>query len=70
VNACTRFYAPKWLFRKNLNQTHGFQIQLSRYRRLSIRPKSPRQQNHTLMNVRILNNSHARQKWNERNAFD
>jgi len=30
----------------------------------------PRQQNRCAMNVRILSNSHAKQKWNEKKAFD
>jgi hypothetical protein len=70
VNACTRFYAPKWLFCRNLDQKHGFQMQLNGFGGPSIHPKSPRQQNHIPMNVRILNNLHATQKWNENNAFD
>ncbi len=39
VDACICFYAPKWLFCKNLDQTHGFQMQLSRYGCPSICPK-------------------------------
>jgi hypothetical protein len=30
----------------------------------------PREQNHHAINVQILSNSHARQKWNEKKAFD
>ncbi len=30
----------------------------------------PRQQNHHAMNARILNNPHAKQKWNEKKALD
>jgi hypothetical protein len=30
----------------------------------------PRQQNHHVMNAQILNNPHARQKQNEKKAFD
>ncbi len=29
-----------------------------------------RRQDHTSMNVSILNNRHARQKWDEKKAFD
>jgi hypothetical protein len=30
----------------------------------------PRQQDHGFMNVHILSNPHARQKWNEKKTFD
>jgi tetrahydrodipicolinate N-succinyltransferase len=30
----------------------------------------PRQQNHHIMNARILSNPHARQKWNEKKVID
>ncbi len=70
VNACTSSYVGKWLFRKHLDQTHGLQMQLGRYRRSSICFKGLRQQDHISINVCILNDPHARQKWNEKKTFD
>jgi hypothetical protein len=40
VNACTSFYAAKWLLHKHLDQTHGLQMQLGRFRHPSIHPGS------------------------------
>jgi hypothetical protein len=45
-------------------------MQLGRYGHPSTHPRRLRQQDHTSMNVCILNNMHARQKWNEKKAFD
>jgi hypothetical protein len=32
--------------------------------------RGPRQQNHHVVNIQILNNPHARQKWNEKKVID
>jgi hypothetical protein len=45
-------------------------MQLGKFGRPSTHPRGLRWQNHIFMNVCILNNSHARQKWNEKKAFD
>jgi hypothetical protein len=45
-------------------------MQAKKSRRPSICPGGPRQQDHGSMNARILNNPHARQKWNEKKALD
>jgi hypothetical protein len=51
VNACPSFYVAKWLFHKHLDQTHGLQMQLGRYRCTSIRLEGFTWQDHTSMNV-------------------
>jgi hypothetical protein len=70
VDACTSFYVAKWLFYQHLEQTHSLRMQAKKSRHPSICPWGPRQQDHSSMNVRILSNSHARQKWNEKKALD
>jgi hypothetical protein len=45
-------------------------MQAKKSRHPSIHPRGPRQQNHGSMNARILNNPHARQKWNEKKTLD
>jgi hypothetical protein len=62
VNACTSFYVAKWLFCRHLDQTHGLQMQLCRFGHPYIHLDGFRQQDHTSMNVCILNNLHARKK--------
>jgi len=42
VNACTSFYVAKRLFHRHLDQTHGLQTQLGRFRCPSIRPRGLR----------------------------
>jgi hypothetical protein len=51
VNACTSFYVVKWLLHRHLDQTHGLQMQLGRFRRPSIHPGDLRWQDHIYMNV-------------------
>jgi hypothetical protein len=70
VNACTNFYAFKWLLRKHLDQTHGLHMQLARSRHPSTHFGGLKQQYHTSIKVFILNNLHAKQKWNEKNVFN
>jgi hypothetical protein len=45
-------------------------MELGKYGRPFTRVGGLRQQNHHAMNVRILSNPHARQKWNEKKALD
>jgi hypothetical protein len=45
-------------------------MQARKSRRPSIHPWGPRQQDHGSMNARILSNPHAKQKQNEKKAFD
>jgi hypothetical protein len=70
VNACISFYAAKWLFRRHLDQTYGLQMQLCKFGYPYIHLEGFGQQDHTSTNVCILNNPHARQKRNEKKAFD
>jgi hypothetical protein len=45
-------------------------MELGKSNRPSTRVGGPRQQNHHAMNVQILSNPHAKQKRNEKKAFD
>jgi hypothetical protein len=45
-------------------------MQVGKYVCPSIHVGGPRQQNHHAMNARILNNPHARQKWNENKVLN
>ncbi len=45
-------------------------MEVNKSGRPSIHVGGPRQQNHHVMNIRILSNPHARQKQNEKKAFD
>jgi hypothetical protein len=69
INGCTNAYVAKWLLHEHLDNKHGLRMELSKYGR-PICVGGPRQQNHHVMNARILSNPHARQKWNENKAFD
>ncbi len=70
VDPCTSSYVAKWLFCQHLEQTHSLQMQAKRSGRPSIHLRRLKQQDHGSMNAHILNNPHARQKWNEKKAFD
>jgi len=70
VDACTSFYAAKWLFCQHLEQTHSLPMQAKKSRHPSIHSRGLRQQDHGSMNARILSNPHANQKRNEIKAFD
>jgi hypothetical protein len=45
-------------------------MQARKLKHPSAHPRGLRQQNHGFRDVLILNNSHVRQKWNEKKAFD
>jgi hypothetical protein len=45
-------------------------MQVGKLRHPSICPRGLRQQDKGSMNVHILSNPHARQKWNEKKALD
>jgi len=70
INGCTNTYATKWLLCQHLDNKHGFHMELSKYGRPSTHVGGPRQQNHHVMNARILSNLHARQKRNEKKALN
>ncbi len=70
VDACTSSYVAKWLFCQHLEQTRSFQMQAKKSKCSSICHGGPRQQDHGSMNVCILSNPNARQKWNEKKALD
>jgi hypothetical protein len=70
VDACTCFYAAKWLCCQHLEQTHSLRMQAKKSRCPSTHLGMPRQQKHIFMNVCILNNPHTRQKQNEKKALD
>jgi hypothetical protein len=70
VVACTSSYVAKWFFCKHLEWIHSLRMQIGRLGHPYTRSRGPRQQDHGSMNVRILSNLHARQKWNEKKAFD
>jgi hypothetical protein len=57
-------------FIKHLDQTHGIHMQLGISRHTSTHFGGHKQQDHTSIKVCILNNLHAKQKWNEKNTFD
>jgi hypothetical protein len=45
-------------------------MEVSKFGHPSTHVRGPRQQNHHAMNVRILNNLHAKQKQNDKKALD
>ncbi len=47
-----------------------FHMELGKYGRPSTHVGGPRQQNHHVMNAQILNNSHVKQKRNEKKALN
>jgi len=70
INGCTDNYVAKWLFHCHLDNKHELHLEVGKYGCPFFHPKKPRQQNHDSMNARILRNSHARQKKNEKKALD
>jgi hypothetical protein len=70
VDACISSYVAKWLIRKHLSEHTHFKYKMGNQGCPSIRPRGLRQKDHESMNACILNNPHARQKWNEKKAFD
>ncbi len=67
VNACTSFYVAKCLFHRHLDQTHGLQMQLGD---LSIHLFVLGVLGDKTTLLWMLNNPHAKQKWNEKKAID
>ncbi len=70
INGCTDTYATKWLLCQHLDNKHGLHMEVGKSGHPYICVGGPRQQNHHVMNAQILNNPHARQKQNEKKAFD
>ncbi len=70
VDACFNFYAAKWLLHQYLERTHSFRMQAKKIRASRYSSWGPRLQDHDSMNVHILSNLHARQKQDEKKAFD
>ncbi len=52
-----------------MDNKYEFHIEVSKYGCPSTHVGGPRQQNHYAMNIRILNNPHAKQQWNEKKAL-
>ncbi len=70
INGCTNTYAVKWLLCQHLDNKHRLCMEVGKFGRPFTCVRGPRQQNHHVMNIRILNNPHARQKWNEKKVLD
>ncbi len=70
INGCTNTYVAKWLFCQHLDNKHGLHMEVGKSGRPSTRVGGPKQQNHHAMNAQVLSNPHARQKRNEKKAFD
>ncbi len=70
VDACTSSNVAKWLFCQHLEKTHSLQMQAKKSRCPSICHGGLGQQYHNSMNVYILGDLHARQKWNEEKTLD
>jgi hypothetical protein len=59
-------YAAKWVLRQHLDNKHKLRMEVGKSGHPFTCVGKSRQQNHHVMNVRILNDPHVRQKWNER----
>ncbi len=70
INGCINAYAVKWLLRQHLDNKHELRMEVGKYGCPSIHVRGPRQQNHHVMNIRLLSNPHARQKQNGKKALD
>ncbi len=70
INGCTDAYAAKWLLCQHFGQETWALHEVGKFGRPSTHVGGPRQQNHHTMNVQILSNPQARQKWNEKKALD
>jgi hypothetical protein len=62
INGCIDNYVTKQLLHCHLDNKHMLHLEVGKYGRPSTHLGEPRQQNHSFMNVHILNNPHARQK--------
>jgi len=65
VGNCIVAYCAKWLLTKHLKEVHGLVAEKSKLGRLSTIAGSPRHQDHTEMNVRILGNAMVVQRRND-----
>jgi hypothetical protein len=70
INGCTNSYIVKWLLCHHLNNKHELHLEVGKFGHPFTHPRGPRQQDHGSTNARILSNSHARQKRNEKKALD
>ncbi len=70
INGCTDTYVAKWLLRQHLDNKHRLCMEVGKFGCPFTCVGGPRQQNHHAMNAQILSNPHARQKRNEKKAFD
>jgi len=65
VGICIVTYAAKWLLTKHLKEVHGLITKKAKPRRPSTSERGLRCQNHAKMNVPILGNAMAMQRWND-----
>jgi hypothetical protein len=70
ISGCINAYAAKWLLCQHLDNKHELHMEVSKYGHPSTHVGGPRQQNHHVMNIRILNNPRVRQKQNEKKALN
>jgi hypothetical protein len=70
INGCINSYTTKWLFCRHLDNKHELHLEVGKSSHPFICLGGLKQQDHSSMNVHILNNSHARQKQNKKKALD
>jgi hypothetical protein len=65
VGICIVAYCGKWLLTKHLKEVHGLAVEKAKPRKASTYEGSPRHQDHAKMNVYILGDAMAVQRWND-----
>ncbi len=62
-------YCAKWLLTKHLKEVHGLVAKKAKFRRPSISKGGFWHQDHVKMNVHILGNAMAMQRWNDQKVI-
>jgi hypothetical protein len=65
IGTCIVPYCAKWLLTKHLNEVHGLVVKKTKLRKHPIFKRGLRHQDYVKMNIRILKNAMAMQRWND-----
>jgi hypothetical protein len=69
VGTCIVTYCAKWLLTKHLKEVYGLVVENAKPGKPSTFERSPQHQDHVKMNVCILRNVMAMQRWNDQKVI-
>jgi len=70
VGTCVVTYCAKWLLTKHFKEVHGLVVEKAKLRKFSTFRGGLWHQDHAKMNVRILGNAMAMQRWNDQKVVN